>query len=493
MKLITEGNVNIYYLQTLCLLFFPGAKFSQNEKITPQTPVIFVKLTSDEKSSYAEASVTIGEKSVTKYYVEPFDEWDNRKKADNIAVSKAFYDAATSFFKYNPPWGILTGVRPTKLAFDRLNAGMTRDQTIKSLRTDYLLFLKKAMLAVDIARNESKIIKKYGEDTCSLYISIPFCPSRCEYCSFVSYTTKKLLSLIPDYLQMLKLEIKLLSTLIAELNMKPVSIYIGGGTPTTLDEAQLEDLLSYIDSVFDTTSLDEFTLEAGRPDTVTAGKLLSAKNHNVTRVSINPQSLSDDILKAVGRKHTVEDFFTAYELAARSGIQYINTDLIIGLPGDDFENYSDTLDRVISLDPDNITAHTLCAKRSAELKMRTPEVFKADYYEISKCVDYTQILTKKAAYYPYYMYRQKNALGNFENVGFSKKGAEGIYNILMMEEVHTIFAAGAGAVTKLVADGGERIERIFNPKYPYEYLSQDRTAVFESVREKAKQFFTPTE
>ena len=489
MKLITEGDINSYYLQTVCMLFFPRAKFSNTETINADTPVAIVKVSSSEKTAYAEASLTMGERTVLKYYSEDFTENVPKQNTKSIAASKARYSAASEFCKYNPPWGILTGVRPTKLAFDRINAGMTKEQTVKSLRSDYLLYPKKAILATDIARYESKVIKNYTEKDCSLYISIPFCPTRCAYCSFVSYTTKKLLSLIPDYLTAMKEEIKLLSSLIKERGYNVVTVYIGGGTPTTLDEAQLSDLLSCIDMYFDTELLREYTVEAGRADTITKEKLKICKDHNVTRVSVNPQSLCDQVLQNVGRMHTTKQFYKAYDMAVQSGIPHINTDLIIGLPGDNFSIYSQTIEKIVELSPDNITAHTLAAKKSSVLTTEGGELFTEDYRDLAKCVDYTQIITKNADYIPYYMYRQKNSAGNLENVGFCKKGTECIYNILMMEEVHTIFAVGAGAVTKLTRDGGEKIQRVFNPKYPYEYLAKNREEEFKKLRDTALSFY----
>jgi oxygen-independent coproporphyrinogen-3 oxidase len=287
----------------------------------------------------------------------------------------------------------------------------------------------------------------------------------------------------------MKEEIRLLSSLIKERGLRVVTIYIGGGTPTTLDEAQLSDLLSCIDLYFDTELLHEYTVEAGRADTITAEKLKICKEHNVTRVSVNPQTLCDQVLQNVGRMHTTKQFYEAYESAVKSGIPHINTDLIIGLPGDNFSIYSQTIEKIVELSPDNITAHTLAAKKSSVLTATSPESFTDDYRDLAKCVDYTQIITKNADYIPYYMYRQKNSAGNLENVGFCKKGTECIYNILMMEEVHTIFAVGAGAVTKLTRSGKEMIQRVFNPKYPYEYLAQNRQEEFKKLTDTVEQFY----
>lgn len=489
MKLLISGGVSVYYMQSLCLLFFPGAKFSESELITPSTPIVTVDVKKSEGGITAISSLKIGEKEVCREHTEPITEERTLQKTKDLAASKAFFGAASEHLGYTPSWGMLTGVRPTKIAFDYLKKGYSKEATVKALRKDYFLYPKKAMLATDIARNETKIIKKYPSDTCSMYISIPFCPTRCSYCSFVSYTTKRLLALIPDYIEALKREIELQLQLINSFGLKLKTIYIGGGTPTTLTAEQLNDLLSFISSKTDTERLDEFTLEGGRPDTLDRDKLSCAKAHNITRISVNPQTLNDYVLAEVGRPHTAETFFRAFELAKESGIPNINTDLIIGLPTDDFTSYGETIEKIISLDPSNITAHTFCVKRSADIAHEGKPIFSRDTFDVAKCVDYTQILTKKNGYIPYYMYRQKNALGNFENVGFCKKGCEGIYNILMMEEVHTIFAAGAGAVTKFVDGGGTRIERSFNPKYPYEYLQQDRNEVFKALNKSFESFY----
>ncbi len=489
MKLIINGGVSEYYMQTLCLLFFPGAKFSESETVTPDVPVVTVNVAEHDTYALASVSLKIRDKQVVKEYSEIFSEDKTRKKTVTLAASKAFFQAASAFFGYTPSWGMLTGVRPTKIALDYLKSGLLKNECVQALRDDFFLYPKKAILATDIARHERRIIKKYPSDTCSLYISIPFCPTRCSYCSFVSYTTKKLLALIPAYLESLKTEIKYQLDLINMYGMKLKTIYIGGGTPTTLNGEQLEDLLSFIDENTDTTLLDEFTLEAGRPDTLDEYKLQCAKAHNVTRISVNPQTLNDYVLAEVGRPHTAATFFKAYEMAQKSGIPNINTDLIIGLPTDDFASYSETIEKIIELSPSNITAHTFCVKKSADIVHEGAKIYAREDYNVAKCVDYTQILAKKNGYIPYYMYRQKNALGNFENVGFCKKGCEGLYNILMMEEIHTIFAAGAGAVTKFVLDEGAHIERIFNPKYPYEYLQQDREETFRNLKERYEKFF----
>jgi oxygen-independent coproporphyrinogen-3 oxidase len=279
---------------------------------------------------------------------------------------------------------------------------------------------------------------------------------------------------------------------IKELGLRLTTIYIGGGTPTTLNPAQMERLLSKIDEFVDTKELLEFTLEAGRPDTITKEKLQVAKAHGVTRVSVNPQTLNNDILKEIGRHHTVEDFYDAYEIAREVGFRDINVDLIAGLPGDDFKNFSETIDKIIELEPTNITVHTFCVKKASDALRNNSSVYSLSGGDAAKSVSYSQLKTKFAGYKPYYMYRQKNTVGNLENVGFSLEGHEGIYNVYMMEEFQTIFAVGAGAVTKLVKFDGNshtdaQIMRLFRPKYPYEYLDEENGEGGSERRAKNKQ------
>jgi len=297
----------------------------------------------------------------------------------------------------------------------------------------------------------------------------------------VSYTSARLLSLIPEYLEHLVRDVHEMLGEIRRLGLNLRTIYIGGGTPTILSAEQLRVLLSAIAENTDVSRLEEYTLESGRADTITAEKFAVAKEYGVNRVCVNPQSLCDDVLRQIGRSHTAEDFFRAFDVARESGIPYINTDLIVGLPGDSFRTFSKTFDQIVSLRPENITVHTFCVKKASEILRQDADVYSLHGGDAGKCVDYTQLQAQQEGYKPYYMYRQKNTVGNYENVGFALEGAECRYNIYMMEEVHTIFAAGAGAVTKMVdyrptAGGKPKIERLFYPKYPYEYLRDESTA-----------------
>jgi oxygen-independent coproporphyrinogen-3 oxidase len=281
--------------------------------------------------------------------------------------------------------------------------------------------------------------------------------------------------MIDEYVVALADELEEIFDTVESRELNVTTVYIGGGTPTTLSATQLEFLLKKISSRINTSELLEFTLEAGRPDTITREKLNIAKKYGVTRISVNPQTLNDDILKEIGRRHTVEDFYNAFAIAKECGIRDINVDLIAGLPGDDFKNFSETVDRVIALEPTNITVHTFCVKKASDALKNNSGVYSLSGGDAAKSVSYSQIKTKFAGYKPYYMYRQKNTVGNLENVGFALDGHEGYYNLFMMEELHTVFGVGAGAVTKIVDKdpseiGAKKIERIFNLKYPYEYL-----------------------
>ena len=471
MRLNINGNINEYYAQTLCLLFFPGSKFSVKNEADKDEPCAEITVVEDEENITVTVAISHMGEVGSASAAEPKSKYARAEKCANIACGKAFFEAGKNLLGVRPQWGILTGIRPSKFIMDLMGEGNSRAEAVKILKQDYLVNPKKANIAAEIAAGEQKIIKTLDKDSCSLYISIPFCPSRCHYCSFVSYSSPKLLSLIDDYLEKLCKDISETIDVINSLGLKLSTIYIGGGTPTTLDEAQLHKLFSAILEKVDTSKLEEFTLEAGRPDTITAGKLREAREAGVTRVSINTQTFNDDVLENIGRRHTSKDFYDAFEIAKNSGIPHINTDLIAGLPGEGFLSFSCSVDRLVELRPDNITVHTLCIKNAADFSKIKGEIYRKNVRDLTKCVDYSQIATKNAGYSPYYIYRQKNSVGNLENVGFALPGTEGKYNIYMMDELQTIFAVGAGAVSKLVSLEKSKIKRIFEYKYPYEYLS----------------------
>ena len=497
MILHIHGDLNPYYAQTLCLIYFPGAKFGEDEVEADGVPVVDISVEDRADGIYSRAVIRVGEKRAEADCFVPFSELFPRERVRKMASGHAVTLAAKDFFGYISPWGLLTGVRPAKVAAQYLESGYGVMKTRKLLTGEYFLNPKKAYLATSVAQTELKLTRGKGDDLCSVYISIPFCPTRCAYCSFIS-ASHRMLKILDDYLALLVEDVRSTFALIRDLGKTVASIYIGGGTPTTLDARGLETLLAAVAESTDTAALEEFTLEAGRPDTITAEKLEIARRYGVTRVSVNPQTLSDKVLENIGRRHTAADFFRAYDLVAASGIKDINTDLIVGLPGDDFKSFSHTLDEIVTLAPSNITVHTFCFKRAADMSKKQGTEFVPDAPSAAKCIQYSQLMLPGAQYKPYYMYRQKNAVGNLENVGYAKPGSACMYNIYMMEEMHSIFGVGAGAVTKLVehTGGAPRMKRIFAPKYPYEYLRDieklragDKKAGIPSYADKVRAFF----
>lgn len=494
MRVNVEGNLNKYYVQTLCMVFFPGVKFSDSEE-NDDGLSINVHITDDGDEVTAKVELLRDGQLTEAVRSEKYKPELPAERTVKVAVGAAVIAAAGDLVGYRPSWGMLTGVRPSKVATELLRKGYSKTRVKKLLASEYFVIPKKASLATEVALNEAAIIGTPDPLGCSLYVSIPFCPTRCAYCSFVSYTSKRLLSLIPEYVERICNDIRATLRTVKDLGLHLKTVYIGGGTPTILTPDQLRRVLSTICEGTDVSALEEFTLESGRPDTITAEKFAVAKEYSVDRVCVNPQSLCDEVLANIGRDHTSEEFFRAYDIARASGIKYINTDLIIGLPGDSFKTFSATYDRILQLRPDNVTVHTFCVKKSSDILRRGSDVYSLRGGDSGKCVDYSQIKAVQAGYKPYYMYRQKNTVGNFENVGFALDGAEGRYNIYMMEEIHSIFAVGAGAVSKMVkypSDDGEKpvIRRLFNQKYPYEYLSDDRSAeLCDQYREFYREYY----
>jgi len=365
---------------------------------------------------------------------------------------------------YMPPWGLLTGVRPAKLML-RLRRDEGEAQAERYFRDSLWVSPDKTALAATVARAEEPILARTGPRSFSLYVSIPFCPSRCSYCSFVSHTIERSSAqkLIPAYVGKLCTEIAHTGRIAGELGLQLESIYIGGGTPGILSAEQMARICGALGEAFGRPG--EFTVEAGRPDTLTPEKLHVLREYGVHRLCVNPQSLDDAVLAQAGRRHTAAQFYEAYTMAQEAGF-VLNSDLIAGLPGDTPAGFEQSLKKIISLRPENITVHTLALKRSAALG----EICGADGCVIM--LRTASELLPAAGYAPYYMYRQSRSLGNFENIGWSLPGRECRYNVDMMEESHTILACGAGGVTKLKAPGSDYLERVFSLKYPYEYLAR---------------------
>ena len=368
---------------------------------------------------------------------------------------------------YRPPWGILTGIRPSKLM-----SGFCRDfgekEALRRFTEDYLVSEEKAALALTVAKNEQRIMNASGPDSYSLYVSIPFCPSRCSYCSFVSASNEQAKKLIPEYVLKLERELEYTAEIADALSLRLKSIYIGGGTPTALSASQLKAVTDAVKKHFHPGKEVEYTVEAGRPDSIDEEKLNVIKDCGAERISVNPQTFNDDVLRAIGRRHSAGQTVSAVEAARRAGFESINMDLIAGLPGESFESFAASVEKTLSLRPENITVHTLSVKRSSSLSDDGNVFFAAN--EAVRMLAFASKRLTESGYKPYYMYRQSKCLGNLENVGWSLPGHECEYNVQMMEETHTVLAAGAGAVSKL--KNSKRIERIFNFKYPFEYIAQ---------------------
>ena len=387
---------------------------------------------------------------------------------DELTMARLLYALLSETTGRELPWGILTGVRPIKL-FSTLAAEEGEEAAERYFRETLLVSEEKTALAKSVAANQRAIIARSGKRSFSLYVSIPFCPTRCNYCSFVSQSIEKAKKLIDNYLPLLLSEIRHTAALVKELDLRLESVYIGGGTPTTLSAQQLDLLLTQIESDFDLSRAAEFTVEAGRPDTVTREKLLVLKNHAVTRISVNPQTFNDAVLEAIGRKHTAQQTVDAFRLARELGFDNINMDLIAGLTSDTPDSFCRTIDTVRALDPESVTVHTLAVKRSARVNAASAE---REHGYTAQMLAYASKELTAGGWEPYYLYRQSKMLSNLENVGWAKPGYFSPYNVYIMEETHSILACGAGAVTKLRDTASSHLERIFNFKFPYEYISR---------------------
>ncbi|HEX3028789.1 MAG TPA: coproporphyrinogen dehydrogenase HemZ [Clostridia bacterium] len=369
------------------------------------------------------------------------------------------------------PWGILTGIRPAKIVHDMFEEGKKKEEIIKKLSEYYMVSIKKSELLYKTAEAEKKILNNAGKDSVSIYIGIPFCKTRCIYCSFTSYSVDRYSHMLNTYLDSLKKEIRYVSDFIRTKNIKIQSIYIGGGTPTSLELHLLYDLIDCLEKSFNFDKIEEFTLEAGRPDTIDRDKLKLVKESKVDRISINPQTMDDTTLKLIGRDHTSADIINAFNLAREVGIDNINMDVIAGLPGESLSMFKKTMDGISMLCPESLTVHTMAVKRASRLK----EEGKSDSLRpevVEGMIDLAQSCASEMDMHPYYLYRQKNMLGNLENIGYCKPGRESIYNIQIMEERQTIIAMGAGAITKAVFGKENRIERAFNVKSVEDYISR---------------------
>lgn len=454
-KLELVGNEYKFEIENIIQLFFPQQKVSLTSGDFAKITVFKFKL-----------SLSVSVRIFGKFYQEQgfaAIEADAERE-----LCRMLFEILSKVTGFIPKWGIQTGVRPTKLLrnlTEKHGESFAKDY----MQNKLLISDEKFKMAENIVALQNELLKKKKENSFSLYISIPFCRSRCSYCSFISHDIEKSKKLIPDYIEKLLKEIVFTAKIAKERNMTLQTVYIGGGTPTVLEADQLRIIMEAVHNHFDTSELLEFTVEAGRPDTITKEKLIAIKNGGATRISINPQTLNNSVLRVIKRNHTVKQFYDAYEAATAVGFDNINTDLIAGLPSDTYDSFCDTIEKIVDLSPSCVTVHCLSVKRSSTLVYNGNAQYNPAGKTVSDMLGYSHEALFDSGYNPYYMYRQSKMAGNNENVGWSKPGFESYYNIFIMEEIQTILALGAGASTKLV--DGNRIERIFNYKYPYEYIN----------------------
>lgn len=473
MVLIIDSHPYRYEAEALCRMFLRGRelKIFEGADIPAEDFIytgvfgdeISVRIKMDGKDLSAKAETSEGKAAKMEYLL---------------------YEILSEITGLKPKWGTLTGIRPVKLALQMMDRGISADEVRRKFKEERLVSEEKLNLLLSTAEHEQAIRALSKPESVSMYISIPFCPSRCSYCSFTSHAIEKAAKLIPQYVDLLCEELRDTAVLMEELGLRLETVYMGGGTPTVLTPEQLGRVLGTARSSFDFGGVRELTVEAGRPDTITPEKLEVMKKNGVDRISINPQTMDDGVLELIGRKHTARDVVDAFYMARSFGFDNINMDLISGLPGDDFDKFRKTIDSVLELEPENITLHTLTVKRSANLAGDAQKMLSRSVDEMNehafRCFD-------EAGYYPYYLYRQKGTVEALENTGFCKPGKEGIYNVFIMDETHSILATGAGGVTKLKDPHGPKIERIFNFKFPYEYI--DRFDLMNERKVQVKDFY----
>ena len=469
MNLTLSGHDDRYAVEQLLLSLFPE-----------NTPLEAVSsLHRGEVWITARASITLDGKTVQA--VRRLKTADETVRLRRRALQQSVYLAAVQLLPTQPAWGALAGVRPTKITTKHLLEGGTPQSADKLLKDVYFVTPERRKLAVQCSQSTVKAARLLEPQDISLYVGIPFCPPRCTYCSFVSRTVGKKTELLEPYLNALLKEIEVTGALLAKSGRRVRTIYIGGGTPSTLSTPQLGRLMDAIAAAFDLSNCLEFTVEGGRPDTLDEEKLRAIRVHGANRMSINPQTMEDSVLRACGRPHKAGDIVRAYHQAVAAGFDAINMDLIAGLPEDTVEGFCRSLDAVAALNPSNITVHTLALKKGADLFEKRGSLPTAE--EVTEMVAYANKTLSALGYKPYYLYRQKYMSGSFENVGWSRDGMDCLYNIYMMEEVHTILSLGGGGMNKVNLPDGH-LQRFHNPKFPEQYIE-----LLPRVLEQKKELF----
>ena len=455
MKLTLIGHDDRYAVEQLQMALFPDN--AQGEAVS--------RLSRGKTWLTAATTIRDGEKTVRAVRrIKASEETVRRRRQ---MLQQSYYLAAVQLLPATPPWGALAGVRPTKITTKHMLEGGTPKSADKLLKDVYYVTESRRKLAIDCSSSTVAAVKQLEPGDISLYVGIPFCPTRCTYCSFVSRTIGRKTELLEPYLNALTAEIRHAGKLLRDSGRAVRTVYIGGGPPTTLSSTQLARLLDSIPDSFDLSRCIEFTVEGGRPDTLDAEKLRTIARHGADRMSINPQTMEDAVLRACGRPHKAADVLRAYEQAMDAGFKAINMDLIAGLPQDSVDGFKRSLDAVARLNPANITVHTLALKKGADLFERRESLPSGE--AVTEMVRYAESLLRGKDYKPYYLYRQKYMSGSFENVGWSRDGLDCLYNIYMMEEIHTILSLGGGGMNKVNLPDGS-LRRFHNPKFPEQYI-----------------------
>ena len=471
MKLVLNGHDERYIVEQSLMNLFPGEK-PVYEPILPEDPSwAVISLQEDDGHCRVTVELSAQGKALAHSYDCGLSGTDYEKEGQRRhAVAACFFLAAQKLTGITPPWGMLTGVRPDKPVTWALAQGKTAEQARAMLEQRYFVTPARSELALETGAQAFRAARGLGPNDIAVYIGIPFCPTRCAYCSFVSHSVEKSFSLVPPYVDALIAEIRSGGEMVRRQGLTCRAFYMGGGTPTTLTAAQMDAVLTAFEESFDLSRCDEITVEAGRPDTITPEKLAVLKAHGVDRVSVNPQTMEDHVLRAIGRRHTADELTRAMEIVNKYDFKHVNMDLIAGLPEDSPEGFRRSLDACIAFGTDNVTVHTLALKKGSRiltegLRVPTQEA-------VAEMLDYAAPTLRAAGFAPYYLYRQKYMSGSFENIGWCKGGAECLYNIYIMSELCSILSFGAGGSTKMVEPGTNRIERVFNLKYPKEYTER---------------------
>lgn len=471
MQLLLVGHEYKYAVEQIQLMLFPNERPTYPEYLCLKRGLC-ARVSLSEGTTWATATTVIYAndqryKGTAKIRTTEFQGKLVTERLKQRVIKLSFYRAGIRYLGKKPVWGALSGIRPGKLMSNLLETGIDDQQAKKKFIELYDVSQERADLCLDTAHAALSIRQELQPGDLCLYLGVPFCPTRCAYCSFVSQAVEKSMALIPPFVEALLEDIRTTAAAVKECNGRVIAVYYGGGTPTTLSASQLERVLTEMECSFDLSACREFTIEAGRPDTITKEKLEVLRAHRVTRVSVNPQTMSDHVLETIGRKHTAEDVIKALECVRSIGGFQVNMDLIAGLPEDTEEGFRHTVEQVLELGVENITVHTLSLKKGSRILLEGTHLPKPE--EVNGMLDFAVEKLRAAGYKPYYLYRQKYMSGGFENVGWCRPGTESIYNICIMEELCSIIAMGAGASTKVNMEGG-RLERIFAPKYPREYI-----------------------